>query len=66
MALPSRRAFVHDGREVYQWEQGLDEVLVYITPPPGVRAAQLDCTISSSRVRLGLRGVAPFLDVRVA
>ena len=63
MAVPSKRSFVHAGREVYTWEQGLDEVLVHVTPPPGVRAAAIDCKITATRVRLGLRGSVPFIDV---
>ena len=38
-----RQKFQHEGRTVYEWEQTLDEVLIYITPPPGITAAQLDC-----------------------
>jgi len=58
-----RKRFVHGGAEVYQWEQSLDEVLVFFRPPPAVRAADLAVRIEARRVRLGLRGVArPFLD----
>ena len=62
--IPVRRKFVSGGREVYEWDQSLDEVNVYITPPAGVTASMLDCTITAHRIKLGLKGNPPFLDVR--
>lgn len=44
-------------RVVYEWEQSMEEVNVFITPPPGVTAAQIHCTITTNHVSLGLRGV---------
>ena len=35
-SLPARRAFTHEGRTVYEWEQGYDEVSVYLALPAGV------------------------------
>ncbi len=49
---------------MYEWEQSLDEVNVYIAPPPGVTAAALDIKIEVSHLRIGLKGNPPFLDVR--
>ena len=60
--LPVRRQFVHGGRVVYEWDQSLDEVNVYIAAPPGVPAAAIDCALTVHRVRLGLKGNPPFLD----
>lgn len=57
-----KQKFMYEGREIYEWEQSLDEVLVYIKPPPGIRAAQIDCKIETSRFVLGLKGNPPFLD----
>jgi len=64
MEVPSRRSFVHEGREIYEWEQTLDDVNVYIKPPPGVKASMLDCKITSTHVSLGLKGNPPFINVR--
>ena len=61
-AAAGRATFVHEGRDIYEWEQSLDEVLVYFKTPPGVKAAHIDCAISSGHVRLGLKGAPPFLD----
>ncbi len=62
----SRRAFTHEGRVIYEWEQGLDEVSVYITPPPGVKASMLSITVTPSRVSIGVKGNPPYLDEELA
>ena len=63
---PGRLVFAHGGRAVYEWEQSLEEVLVYIRPPAGVRAAQLACAIAPRRLTLGIKGLPPFLDEPLA
>jgi hypothetical protein len=63
----SRHVFRHAGRDIYEWEQNLDEVLVYVRPPEGVRAAHIACTIKPGRVTLGLKGAPhPFIDEDLA
>lgn len=50
-----RFRFEHDGRKVYDFEQTLDDVTVYVDPPPDVvRGDQVICEISASRLRLRL------------
>ena len=63
---PGRLVFAHGGRAIYEWEQSLEEVLVYIRPPAGVRAAQLACAIAPRRLTLGIKGLPPFLDEPLA
>lgn len=58
----TRQKFMHDGREIYSWEQTLDDVLVYFTPPPGVPASAFAISITSTRVSVGVKGSPPFLD----
>lgn len=41
---------------IYEWEQSLDEVNIYITPPPGVGAAQFDVEIKSEHLMVGIKG----------
>lgn len=54
----------HADRVIYEWEQSLEEVNVFITPPRGVTAQDILCEITASHVTLGLRGVADkFLNV---
>ncbi|CAM9496300.1 unnamed protein product, partial [Phaeothamnion confervicola] len=58
-----RIKFEYEGRTVYEWEQSLEEVNIYITPPPGITAGMIDCKIEHRHIRLGLKGAPPFLDV---
>lgn len=57
-----RHAFTHNGNTVYEWEQDLEEVNVWIKPPPGVTTQHLDIKISHGHVRVGIKGNPPFLD----
>lgn len=51
-----RYVFEVDGRKIYEWEQSLEEVNIFIDAPPGKRAADIVCDIGHDRLRLGLRG----------
>jgi len=57
-----RLQYNHDGRTIYEWEQTLEDVHVYITPPPGITAKMLACQIGPSSMTLGLKGNPPFLS----
>ncbi len=50
---------------IYEWEQSLEELNVYIRPPPGITASMILCEIAANHVTLGLRGSNDkFLNVR--
>ncbi|KAH3744544.1 Nuclear distribution protein C [Pelomyxa schiedti] len=57
-----RKAFVYEGRTIYEWDQSTDEVNIYTTPPPGVKARDIACTIDVDKVRLGLKTAPPLLN----
>ncbi|CAM9157576.1 unnamed protein product [Pylaiella littoralis] len=57
-----RIKFEHEGKTVYEWEQSLEEVNLYIETPPGVKADRVDCKITPRHLRLGIKGNPPFLD----
>lgn len=57
-----RLAYRHQGRTIYEWEQTLEDVTLFITPPPGVTAKMIDCTINARSMSLGLKGNPPFLN----
>jgi len=62
-----RLKFEHGGQTVYEWEQTLEDVSLYITPPPLVKASMLYCTITPSHLTLGLKGAPhPFIDETTA
>eukprot|EP01031_Cornospumella_fuschlensis_P041797 gene41797-51019_t len=57
-----RLKFEHEGRTIYEWEQNLTEVLIYIEMPPGVTRKMLDILISPSHLRVGVKGAPPYID----
>ncbi|KAG1676385.1 hypothetical protein FOA52_001180 [Chlamydomonas sp. UWO 241] len=61
IAPSSRHQFVHCGRTVYEWDQTLEEVNIYVDVPPGTSAKALFCDITTSRVSLGIKGNPPYL-----
>lgn len=59
---PLRHKFVHNGQTVYEWEQTLEEVRIYLEVPPGVRASNLAIVIRPSHLTIGIKGNPPYLD----
>ncbi len=66
LAPSERHAYVHQGRTIYEWDQTLSDLNVYVQLPTGVRAKQLFVDISSSHLRVGIKPNPPYLDVRRA
>jgi hypothetical protein len=62
LAPSERHVFTHEGRVVYEWDQTLEEVNVYVSVPAGVRAAMLDVKIQSTTVSIGIKGNPPYLE----
>lgn len=58
-----RKIFTHQGRTIYEWEQDIQQVEMWITPPPGVTAKMIECTITETHLKLGIKGNPPFIDV---
>jgi len=66
--IPNRYIFSHTGQKVYEWEQSLEEVILYIDAPPhllsqmqnggggGAAAKYILVDISPTRLRVGLVG----------
>ena len=57
-----RLEYKHEGRTIYEWHQSLEEVHVFIAPPPGVTAKMIDCKIMATQLTLGIKGNPPFMD----
>ena len=58
-----RQKFEYNGRTVYEWDQSLEEIRLYIRPPPTIKARDIACTITSTHLSLGLKGAdKPFID----
>ena len=51
------------GRIVYEWDQTLDEVTLYVPLPPGVPSKLFECIITKGHLTLGIKGNPPYLNV---
>ncbi|EEC44533.1 predicted protein, partial [Phaeodactylum tricornutum CCAP 1055/1] len=52
-----RFKFIYQGNAVYEWEQSLNEVVIYIPAPKFLESAsQLSCDIQANHLKLGLKG----------
>jgi hypothetical protein len=50
-----RFVFEYNGQPIYSWEQTIDDVTIYVQPPPFIlEARQIKCQISANRLKLGL------------
>jgi hypothetical protein len=50
-----RFAFEYNGKKIYEWEQSLDDVTIYVDPPPFVtKGNQININIMPRRLQLGL------------
>ncbi|KAL6885952.1 hypothetical protein ACP4OV_010213 [Aristida adscensionis] len=63
LAPEKRHAFVHNGQKVFEWDQTLEEVNMYIELPKGVPTKLFRCTIQAGHVDVGIRGNPPYLNV---
>lgn len=57
-----RLTYEYQGRKIYEWEQSLEEVHMYVEVPPGVKAKMLEVSITPSQLRVGLKGNPPFIN----
>lgn len=64
LAPSSKHVFSHQGRTVYEWDQTLTEVNMYIPVPPDLRAKEIFCDITKQHLKFGRQGNPPFMDVR--
>ncbi len=62
--MTGRFIFQYNGREVYQWEQTLEDVTIFINPPPNIsKGTHINVVIQASHLKLGLAGGTQwFLD----
>ncbi|KAG6792793.1 hypothetical protein POTOM_001952 [Populus tomentosa] len=62
LAPEKRHSFVHDGKTIFEWDQTLEEVNIYINLPPNVHSKQFYCKIQSKHVEVGIKGNPPYLN----
>lgn len=63
LAPSKRHAFTHQGRLVYEWDQALAEINMYIPVPPDLRAKEIVCDITKQHLKVGRHGNPPFMDL---
>lgn len=77
-----RQKYMYQGREIYEWEQTLEEVHIYIKPPkfllpkykdevkknlkPGEEPPKLEVVIKHDHLKIGIKGTNPFIDEDLA
>ncbi|VAH47147.1 unnamed protein product [Triticum turgidum subsp. durum] len=62
LAPEKRHAFVHNGQNVFEWDQSLEEVNMYIELPKNVPTKLIQCVIQAGHVEVGIRGHPPYLN----
>jgi len=63
-APSQRHSYTYENRKIYEWDQTVSEVNIYIKVPPGVRGKQLFVEIKQSHIKVGITPNPPYLDVR--
>lgn len=63
LAPSDRHKYVYGGQTVYEWDQTLTEINMYVQVPPGLRAKDLYCDIQKSHLKLGMHPNPPYMDV---
>jgi CS domain len=64
LAPSDRHKFISENRTIYEWDQTISEVNIYVGLPAGLRAKDLAIEISSRHLNLGIKGNPPYLNVR--
>ena len=74
-----RLAYKHNGQTIYEWEQSLEDVNVYLQPPPytlpkylaqnkktygeNFVTAKFEISIKADCLAIGVKGQKPFINV---
>ena len=67
--VDSKYKFIHKwfvmyaGRLLYEWEQDLSDIHLYLSPPAQTKAKDIQVKIHPNRLRVGLIGKPPLFDV---
>eukprot|EP01038_Epipyxis_sp_PR26KG_P007736 gene7736-10511_t len=57
-----RIKFEYQGRTIYEWEQSLSEVNIYIEAPPTIPRKMLEIKITHRHLIIGVIGTDPYID----
>ncbi|XP_074579357.1 uncharacterized protein LOC141835864 [Curcuma longa] len=62
LAPEKRHSFVNGGQKVFEWDQTLEEVDMYIDLPSNVPKKLFYCKIQSEHLEVGIKGNPPYLN----
>ena len=60
-----RIAFEYEGRTIYEWEQSLEEINIYIAPPQGLPKDLIDIRITYNHLVVGVKDANPFIGMYI-
>eukprot|EP00878_Enallax_costatus_P007672 GHUV01008032.1.p1 GENE.GHUV01008032.1~~GHUV01008032.1.p1 ORF type:complete len:161 (+),score=40.95 GHUV01008032.1:319-801(+) len=63
LAPSQKHQYTHEGRLIYEWDQTLTEVNMYIPVPPDMKAKEIFCDTTKQHLKFGRKGNPPFLDM---
>ncbi|KFM22715.1 NudC domain-containing protein 2 [Auxenochlorella protothecoides] len=62
VAPTETHAYVHNGQKVYEWNQTLSDINIFIDLPPGARAKDLAVSFTTARLTKDLAGAIKVSD----
>uniref|UniRef100_A0A0C9RHR9 TSA: Wollemia nobilis Ref_Wollemi_Transcript_20051_800 transcribed RNA sequence n=1 Tax=Wollemia nobilis TaxID=56998 RepID=A0A0C9RHR9_9CONI len=62
LAPDKRHNFMHNGQKVFEWDQTLEEVNIYIPLPKNVPGKMFYCKIQPKHLELGIKENPPYLN----
>ncbi|KAF3774580.1 NudC domain-containing protein 2 [Nymphaea thermarum] len=62
LAPEKRHSFMHAGQKVFEWDQTLEEVNIYITLPENVPKKLFYCNVLPNHLEVGIKGNPPYLN----
>ncbi len=63
LAPSERHQYIHSDRIIYEWDQTLQELNIYVQVPQGCRGKDLAVNIQAKHLSIALKGNPPYLDV---
>nr|GMD26895.1 nudC domain-containing protein 2 [Ipomoea batatas] len=62
LAPEKQHSFIHNGQKVFEWDQTLEELNIYINLPENVPKKLFYCKIESKHLEVGIKGNPPYLN----
>jgi len=61
-----RHRFRHQDHVVYEWDQTLNDLNIYIQVPAGVKGKQIYVDLEIKHIRVGIKPNPPYLEVNIS